>query len=67
MRTIKELELAALDLRWDKRRQLLQEALKKAALELLEHMNGAAGFSFPLDASERLWVTVGPKPDEKET
>lgn len=47
---------------WEKRDQQLQEAVKKAALELWAHQNiGPASIRIPLD--EKLWVTIGPKPD----
>lgn len=42
---------------WDKRREQLEEALRQAARDLLEYMNGAAGFQVRLD--DRRWISVG--------
>jgi hypothetical protein len=46
---------------WMKRRQQLADAVKKAAADLVNHDGGpTASFSFPIDATERIWVMVGP-------
>lgn len=45
----------------DRCRQQLEAAVKVAALALLDHMQGAAGFSIELQPG-LLWVTAGKPP-----
>jgi hypothetical protein len=49
-----------------RRRQQLLDAVKRAIVDLLAHERTAPGFSFPLDSTEKVWVTVkvGPSPME---
>lgn len=50
----------------DKRRQKLQETIKKAAKELLGFGGlPLAGFSFPLDDTKKTWIIVRPATEEE--
>jgi len=50
----------------NKRRQMLQDTIRKAAKELLG-FDGLplAGFSFPLDDSKTTWIIVRPATEEE--
>jgi hypothetical protein len=47
-----------------RRRLQLQEAVKKAIVDLLAHERTVPDFSIPLDSTEKVWITVrvGPRP-----
>lgn len=46
---------------WEKRRELLEEAVRKAVAELIEHMGDPASAQLPLD--KQRWVRVEVRPD----
>jgi hypothetical protein len=50
----------------NKRRQKLQDAVRKAVKELLD-FGGVplAGFSFPLDDTKKTWIIVRPATEEE--
>jgi hemerythrin superfamily protein len=41
-----------------RRRQQLQEAVRRAIVDLFAHERPEEEFSFPLDSTKRVWVTV---------
>lgn len=50
----------------DKRREKLKDAVRKAALDLLNFENiPIAGFSFPLDDTKTTWIIVRPATEEE--
>jgi hypothetical protein len=50
----------------NKRRQMLQDTIRKAAKELLGFGGlPLAGFSFPLDDSKTTWIIVRPATEEE--
>jgi len=50
----------------NKRRQMLQDTIRKAAKELLGFGGlPPAGFSFPLDDSKTTWIIVRPATEEE--
>jgi len=50
----------------NKRRQILQDTIRKAAKELLGFGGlPLAGFSFPLDDSKTTWIIVRPATEEE--
>jgi hypothetical protein len=46
---------------WQKRREQLEEEVRKAVLKLFEHMGNPASAQFPLD--KKRWVKVALVPD----
>lgn len=48
------------------RRKKLQDAIRKAAKELLDFENiPIAGFCFPLDDTKKMWVIVRPATEDE--
>lgn len=49
-----------------RRRLQLQEAVRRAIVDLFAHARPEEEFSFPLDSTQKVWITVkiGPAPME---